>query len=304
MLAAMRLEDLEIFRAVHETGSFQRAAQRSGLTQSAVTKVVRKLEDDFGMQLLERGGGIVALTPAGRTLYSRALELGRLVAATRFDMVGEAAALSGTVRLGVTPALLDSVVTPVVTEVLSSGNAIQIHLTVKPSTELVRLVEEAKLDLAVGFGVQSLQSDVARTLVGRQRYRLVVRSGHPLIGHAPDLQELSQVRWLLPAPEVTLRADIDRMFADAGLGPLDVRVETDSSATLLIPILRKTDLVAVLAEQRLQPLSSMGLTALNVDLAVLVGDAAIYYRRQTPSVGVLMDFKNRLVVQARKNFDV
>lgn len=304
MLAAMRLEDLEIFRAVHETGSFQRAAQRSGLTQSAVTKVVRKLEDDFGMQLLERGGGVVALTPAGRTLYSRALELGRLVAATRFDMAGEAAALSGTIRLGVTPALLHSVVTPVVTEVLSSGNAIQIHLTVKPSTELVRLVEEAKLDLAVGFGVQSLQSDVARTLVGRQRYRLVVRSGHPLVSHAPDLQELSRVRWLLPAPEVTLRADIDRMFADAGLGPLDVRVETDSSATLLIPILRNTDLVAVLAEQRLQPLSSMGLTALDVDLAALVGDAAIYYRRQTPSVGGLMDFKNRLVVQAHKNFDV
>ncbi|WP_159914539.1 LysR family transcriptional regulator [Pantoea sp. 18069] len=298
----MRLEDLEVFRAVHETGSFQRAGQRSGLTQSAVTKVIRKLEDEFGLQLLERGSGKAALTPAGRTLYARALELGRLSAVTRHDMASEAAALRGTIRLGVVPALLNSVVSPVIADLLAGPQAVQIHLIVKPSIELVHLVEEAKLDLAVCFGVQHVQPQVARTLVGRQRYRLVVRSGHPLAGTAPGLEELSRLRWLLPDPEVTLRAEIDRMFADAGFGALDVRVETDSSATLLIPLLAKTDLVAVLAEQKHQPLSAHGLAALNVDLAALVGDAAIYYRRQTPSVGVLMNLKSRLEAQARSNF--
>ncbi len=302
MLAAMRLEDLDVFCAVHETGSFQRAAQRSGLTQSAVTKVVRKLEDEFGMQLLERGAGTLALTPAGRTLYARALELGRLAAVTRYDMASEAAALAGTVRVGVTPALLHSVVTPVVARFLSGAHAVQVHLSVKPSTELVRLVEEAKLDLAVGFGVQHIQPHVTRSLVGRQRYRLVVRAGHPLAGSVPSLRELSHMRWLLPAPEVTLRTDIDRMFADAGLGPLDVRVETDSSATLLLPLLLQSDLVAVLAEQKLQPLASQGLAVLNMELAALEGDAAIYYRRQTPSVGVLMTLKSELEAQARANF--
>ncbi len=298
----MRLEDLEVFRAVHETGSFQRAGQRAGLTQSAVTKVIRKLEEEFGVQLLERGGQMAALTPAGRTLYARALELGRLSAATRHDMASEAAALRGTIRLGVVPALLNSVVAPVVAELMGGPQAVQIHLIVKSSIELVQLVDEAKLDLVLCFGVQSIPPQVTRTLVGRQRYRLVVRSGHPLAGTEPSLEELSRLHWLLPDPEVTLRAGIDRMFADAGLPALDVRVETDSSATLLIPLLVRTDLVAVLAEQKLQPLSSQGLAALNVDLPALVGDAAIYYRRQTPSVGVLMQLKTRLEAQARSNF--
>lgn len=298
----MRLEDLEVFRAVHETGSFQRAAQRSGLTQSAVTKVIRKLEDEFGVQVLERGGRVVALTPAGRTLYARALELGRLAAVTRHDMASEASALRGTVRVGVVPALLNSVVSPVIAELLSGPQAIQVHLIVKPSIELVHLVEAGKLDLAVCFGVQNVQPQVARTLVGRQRYRLVVRSGHPLAGCSPSLETLSRMRWLLPDPEVTLRAEIDRIFADAGFGAPDVRVETDSSATLLIPLLASTDLVAVLAEQKLQPLSAQGLAALDVEVAALVGDAAIYYRRQTPSVGVLMTLKTRLEAQARSNF--
>lgn len=298
----MRLEDLEIFRAVHETGSFQRAGLRCGLTQSAVTKVIRKLEEEFGLQLLERGARTAALTPAGRTLYTRALEMGSLAALTRQDMSGEAAALRGTIRLGVVPALLNSVVSPVVADLVAGPHAVQLHLIVKSSIELVHLVEEAKLDLAVCFGVQHVQPQAARTLVGRQRYRLVVRSGHPLAGTAPDLEKLSRLRWLLPDPEVTLRAAMDRMFADAGLGPLDVRVETDSSATLLIPLLTKTDLVAVLAEQKFQPLADQGLAALNVDLPALIGDAAIYYRRQSPSVGVLMLLKNRLEAQARSNF--
>jgi DNA-binding transcriptional LysR family regulator len=138
--------------------------------------------------------------------------------------------------------------------------------------------------------------------VGRQRYKLVVRAGHELVGQAPTLKELSRMRWLLPTIDVTVRAHIERMFADAGFGALDVRVETDNSATLLIPLLRRTDLVAVLAEQALQPLAGEGLVTLDVELPALEGDVAIYHRRQTPSVGMLMDLKHRLEAQARSNF--
>lgn len=102
--ALMRLEDLEVFRAAHETGGFQRAALRCGLSLSAVTKVVRKLEDAFGVQLLERGGRLLALTPAGRALYQRAMELSELTATTRRDMAAEVASLRGAIRLGVVPA--------------------------------------------------------------------------------------------------------------------------------------------------------------------------------------------------------
>ena len=298
----MRLEDLEVFRAVHETGSFQRAAQRCGLTQSAVTKVVRKLEDEFGLQLLERGGRSVVLTPAGRTLRQRAIEFAGLADTTRRDMAGEVAALRGSLRLGVVPALLHSVVTPVLADMLAGPNSIQVLLSVKYSAELVRMVEEGKLDLALCFGVEHLPPDVVHTRVGRQRYRLVVRARHPLLGHEPSMEELSKLHWLLPTADVRLRAEIERMFADAGFGALDVRVQTDTSATLLIPLLRRTNLVAALAEhQAFQPLASDGLAALDVELQALTGDVAIYHRRQTPSVGLLMDVKHRLAEQARSS---
>lgn len=297
----MRLEDLEIFRAVHETGSFQRAAQRSGLSQSAVTKIVRKLEDEFGLTLVERGGRVIALTPAGRTLYHRTIELADLAAATRRDMVSEAAALRGSVRLGIVPALLHSVATPTLAETLASSKSVQIQLIVKHSAELVRLVEDGKLDLALCFGVQHVSPNVVSALVGHQHYRLVVREGHPLLAGQPSLQELSRLGWLLPPPDVSLRAEIERVFSDAGLGPLNVRIESDASATLLAPLIRQGDLVGVLAEQALQPLSRDGLGALDVQLQALHGNVAIYYRRQAPSIGLVMDLRHRLEAQARSN---
>ena len=70
------------------------------------------LEDEFGLQLLERDGCSVVLTPAGRTLHQRAIEFAGLADTTRRDMAGEVAALRGSLRLGNVPALLHSVVTP------------------------------------------------------------------------------------------------------------------------------------------------------------------------------------------------
>jgi DNA-binding transcriptional LysR family regulator len=295
----MRLEDLEVFRAVHDTGSFQRAAQRMGLSQSAVTKVVRKLEDEFGLQLVERGARSIALTPAGRTFHARAMEFATLVAATRGDMAGEAAALRGSIRLGVVPALLHSVATPVLADLLGGPGDVRLQLSVKHSAELERMVQEARLDMAICFGVQHLPSDIVRTRVARQRYRLVVRAGHPLEGQVPGLEALSGLRWLLPSPDATVRSQIEQLFAHAGLGPPDVRVESDVSASLLLPLLGRSDLVAVLAEQGVRLLAAEGLAVLETQLEPLVGDVSIVHRRLTPSTGILMRLKDRLALQAR-----
>lgn len=297
----MRFEDLDVFRAVHETGGFQRAAARCGLSQSAVTKVVRKLEEEFGLQLIERGSRSLALTPAGRTLYQRAVEVSQLTASTRRDMAAEVSSLRGAIRFGVVPALLGTVVAPVFAELMTASSSAQVLISVKHSAELVRMLEDGKLDLVLCSAVQRLPPDVVRTRVGQQRYRLVVRAGHALAATVPTLAQLAQQRWLLPTNDVTLRTGVERMFADAGLGPLDVRVETDTSATLMIPLLRRTDLVTILPAQNLLPLVQEGLAELDVGLQGLTGELAIYHRRSAPSIGLVMDLKHRLAAQALRN---
>jgi DNA-binding transcriptional LysR family regulator len=69
------LYQLHLFRLVAESGSFTRAAQRSGLTQSAITRQIQGVENQLGLTLFTRTTRSVALTPAGRFLLGQSTPL-------------------------------------------------------------------------------------------------------------------------------------------------------------------------------------------------------------------------------------
>ena len=71
----MDLRRLEIFVRVAEFGSFSRAADALFLTQPTVSEHVRALEDELGVQLLDRLGRGAAPTPAGQLLLGYARKL-------------------------------------------------------------------------------------------------------------------------------------------------------------------------------------------------------------------------------------
>ena len=68
----MHLETLKVFCDLAETKSFSKAAERNGITQSAVSQQVRALEWKFQVSLLERSRKACALTPEGRTFVEAA----------------------------------------------------------------------------------------------------------------------------------------------------------------------------------------------------------------------------------------
>ena len=68
----MRIETLKVFCDLVETESFSEAAERSGVTQSAVSQKISSLEKDYGVVLLERGKKHFRLTPEGRVFLEAA----------------------------------------------------------------------------------------------------------------------------------------------------------------------------------------------------------------------------------------
>jgi len=62
------LYQLHLFRLVAESGSFTRAAQISGLTQSAITRQIQSIEQQLDLSLLTRTTRSVVTTPAGKFL--------------------------------------------------------------------------------------------------------------------------------------------------------------------------------------------------------------------------------------------
>ena len=99
------LRHLRAFVAVAQELNFTRAAARLHLGQQAVSKTVRQLERELGVTLLERTTREVRLTPAGAALLETAPGVLRAADAAfaRAQEVGRG--LSGTVRVGVSPAV-------------------------------------------------------------------------------------------------------------------------------------------------------------------------------------------------------
>lgn len=66
--AAMELRQVQLFLAAAEEGSITGAARRMNLTQPGLSRQIKALEEELGVELFTRGAHSVALTPAGRVL--------------------------------------------------------------------------------------------------------------------------------------------------------------------------------------------------------------------------------------------
>ncbi len=101
MLDALTLDQMRIFVAIAETGSFRAAAARLSRVQSAVSHAIANLEAELGLSLFDRSGHRPVLTPEGRSLLSDA----RAILLKADTMRARARGLGEGVELGLTIAL-------------------------------------------------------------------------------------------------------------------------------------------------------------------------------------------------------
>ena len=98
----VELRHLAALQAVASEGSFGRAAEALGYTQSAISQQIATLERVVGVRLIERPGGPrpVALTEAGRLLLRHAESIMSRLQAAQADMTALANGNSGALRIG------------------------------------------------------------------------------------------------------------------------------------------------------------------------------------------------------------
>lgn len=111
----MELKNLRTFQAVVDHGSYQKAADFLGYTQSTVTVQLQRLEEELGVPLFERVGRRMVLTRVGEQALAQAREL--LTAADRLAEIGQTGrALTGTLRVDISETLLCYRMQPVIQE--------------------------------------------------------------------------------------------------------------------------------------------------------------------------------------------
>lgn len=147
----VELRHLAALEAVADEGSFSRAAERLGYTQSAVSQQIATLERAVGEKLVERPGGprAVSLTEAGALLRRHAAAIVNRLEAARADMAALQAGETGTLRVATYQSISARVLPGVMGRFLAEWPGIELGLS-EPSNdpELYEAVEGGEVDLA------------------------------------------------------------------------------------------------------------------------------------------------------------
>ncbi|HWG55625.1 MAG TPA: LysR substrate-binding domain-containing protein [Gaiellaceae bacterium] len=216
----VELRHLAALDAVARTGSFGRAADALGYTQSAVSQQIATLERIVGERLLERPGGprAVTLTEAGALLLRHAEAIVARLRAAEADMAALRQGQAGTLRVGTFQSVGSRILPAVLRRFRAAWPLVEIQLAESPSDdELLTHVERGELDLA--FAMQPLpEGPFAVAELLRDPYVLVVPSEHEL-AHASraSLAELDDL------PLIGNRACRSTSLAESELAARGVR---------------------------------------------------------------------------------
>lgn len=141
--------DLRVFVRVMDRGSFSAAAADLGLTPSAVSKLVSRLEDRLGVRLLERSTRRLALTPEGEAFLARARRIVADIEEAEAEVASMRAAPRGRLRINSGTAFGLHQLAPALADFLARYPEIEVDLSI--TDRLVDLIEE-QADIAVRSG--------------------------------------------------------------------------------------------------------------------------------------------------------
>jgi DNA-binding transcriptional LysR family regulator len=228
------LRHLVALKAIADEGSFRKAAESLGYTQSAISQQIATLERIVGLRLIERPGGPrpISLTEAGRILLRHADAIQARLLAAKADMKALEAGDAGRLRIGT----FQSVGTRVLPTLLRRFSETHPHVEIVlresvDESELLNLVERGELDLTFWTLPMAAGPYEAVELL-RDPYVLVVPAGSPLasLKRAPTLKEIS-LQPLIGFNRCSAMEQVEAQLAASGRTP-NVVFRSDNNGTV------------------------------------------------------------------------
>ncbi len=175
----MELRHLRYFTAVAAHGTFRKAAASLHLTQPALSRQVRDLEDELGVMLIKRGRNFATLTDAGELFYEEAREvLARAALAVERVRGGKQ---TEALRVGYGPTLTAGIMPSALERFQAAAPRVRIELCDLSPREMSQLAAKHQLDLLIAPGDgKTIAQDFRWSELRRLSHVLVMPASHPL----------------------------------------------------------------------------------------------------------------------------
>lgn len=215
---------LRTLSAVIRTGSFADAARRLGYTGSAVSQQIAALERAVRVPLFERDPHSIRATPAAEFLAERAHDVLAALGALEDDMRGMIEGSVGRLRLGSFPTASEQLLPLALASYLKSHPAVEIELDEGEPDELIPLLQDAELDMALVYRYDLVPYTWPRSLVATplldEELILLLPANHRLVGSSTiALTDLADETWVSSREGTAGATCLTRMCAPAGFTP-------------------------------------------------------------------------------------
>lgn len=276
----MTLTQLEIFSLVAELHGFTAAANRLGVSQSAVSHALKSLEQELGVELLHRHQSQVELSDIGQQLLLRARAMLGLANTLRQEAADARGMKRGTLRIGSFGPTSSIKLLPMILQHYRAAHpGIEVHIDEGPDRQVIQWLEERRID--IGFVVLPEERFDTFALIEDQMVALLPID-HPLAGRdSLSLSELCHDPFVLT--EAGSSELVSRLFNAARLTP-NIRYRCSQLLSTLDTVGRG-DALTVVAESSLpvESVSRYVKKPLSPEVTRHVGLAVLDQRQSSPA---------------------
>lgn len=221
----MLLQHLETFCRVVEEGGVTAAAQALNMSQPAVTKQLRALEDDMKSRLLERKGRRPQLTPAGELVYDYAKRVQQLIRECRTGVEGLEQPGKGLVTIGAVLTLALFTLPELLADYTRRNPLVKVHVKTGTIHQTVQMLLRGDIDL--GFVTSPVNHDEVETIPLFRDPVVVVSGPKSQLPKELTVAHLNRLPMISFQKASKFRAYLDYVLEQYGIHP-NIIMEFDS----------------------------------------------------------------------------
>lgn len=226
---------IRYFVTLVECGQFVKAAQKISISQPALSKSIKSLEEQLGVPLIKHAKRNFSLTDDGKYFFEASRYLLKLYDDYLFDVSERVSSpYSGIVRIGIPSSILDAFGPDLIMKLHQQYPDIRISTRAESSVQTVASLEEGKTDLCFARSVASnvsIQRLVVKPVLN-SAYHLVFPADHPFAQKEEvPMAALQDVRVMLPGESSIVRKELLELTRQVGI-KLNVVFSSGSLPTL------------------------------------------------------------------------
>ncbi|MGV3726962.1 LysR family transcriptional regulator [Hydrogenophaga sp.] len=231
---AYDLTQMEHFSVVAEAGSLGRAAIDLHLTQPALSRSIRRLEESVGAALFERHTKGMVLTDIGRALLPHARQMQHDARVAREEIDALRGVAKGTVRIGAIASISSVLLPELLSRVLTRWPGLHVQVVEDVWNNLAQSLIKGEVDLVLSVEVPDTEEIVSlKDCQWKDSSSVVAAAAHPLLQKRRlSVADIHHAPWAFLPKGTEPYSTLQQLFAAQGLGMPPIVVETRSVLVL------------------------------------------------------------------------